>query len=222
MPSVLKEAYFTCEQLPAQARQLLQQAESPHRTGASPFALQQAALLALDLQQYFLDPASHAFIPSAPAILPGVARLASAFLARSQPVVFTRHLNCPQDAGAMGFWWRYLIRPDDPRSALAPGLPTEGALILEKSQYDAFYNTRLEELLRQRGVSQVVIAGVMTHLCCETTARAAFVRGFQVFFLVDGTATYNRRFHQASLLNLAHGFAWLVFTDELLACLEGA
>jgi isochorismate hydrolase len=60
----------------------------------------------------------------------------------------------------------------------------------------------------------------MAHLCCETTARSAFTRGFEVFFLVDGTASYNRDFHQASLLNLAHGFATLLLTGEALAALE--
>jgi isochorismate hydrolase len=57
----------------------------------------------------------------------------------------------------------------------------------------------------------------MTHLCCETSARAAFVRGFEVLFPVDGTATYNQAFHRATLLNLSHGFAKVVLADEILA-----
>ena len=70
-------------------------------------------------------------------------------------------------------------------------------------------------------MSQVVITGVMTHLCCETTARSAFMRGFLPFFLVDGTATYNRHFHIATLTNLAHGFAHLARVQDILATLEG-
>jgi bifunctional isochorismate lyase/aryl carrier protein len=56
----------------------------------------------------------------------------------------------------------------------------------------------------------------MTHLCCETTARAAFVAGYEVFFLVDGTASYNEEFHISTLKNLAHGFAVLTTTSQLL------
>ncbi|MGB9641195.1 MAG: isochorismatase family protein, partial [Anaerolineales bacterium] len=52
-------------------------------------------------------------------------------------------------------------------------------------------------------------------LCCETTARSAFIRGFEPFFLVDGTATYNSYFHQATLLNLNHGFASLTLCADL-------
>jgi bifunctional isochorismate lyase / aryl carrier protein len=60
----------------------------------------------------------------------------------------------------------------------------------------------------------------MTHLCCETTARSAFMRGFEVFFTMDGTATYNEQLHRASLLTLSHGFALPVLMDELLRLME--
>src|SRR4030042_1513571 len=92
--------------------------------------------------------------------------------------------------------------------------------LIQKSQYDAFYHTQLNELLHTSGVTQVVLCGVMTHLCCETTARSAFMHGFEVFFPVDGTATYNLAYHRASLLNLAHGFANLVFINDLLATIR--
>ena len=65
-----------------------------------------------------------------------------------------------------------------------------------------------------------MIAGVLTHLCCETTARSAFVRGFKVFFTVDGTATYYEDFHRATLLNLSHGFAVPVLVDDIRKKME--
>jgi isochorismate hydrolase len=175
--------------------------------------------LVLDMQCYFLEEDSHAFVPSAPAILPGVLKLGEAFRAHGRPVVLTRHVNSPEDAGQMARWWRDLLSRENPLSELIPELKPDGGLIIEKGQYDAFHNTDLEGLLKEHGVEQLVICGVMTHLCCETTARAAFVRGFEVFFTVDGTATYNEAFHRASLLNLAHGFAHPVLIEELLESL---
>ncbi|MCL0073039.1 isochorismatase family protein, partial [Dehalococcoidia bacterium] len=97
-----------------------------------------------------------------------------------------------------------------------PEFDLSQGVVIEKSQYDAFYETPLDEMLREKGVTQIVICGVMSHLCCETTARSAFVRGFEVFFTVDGTATYTEAFHRATLLNLAHGFAVPVLTHEIL------
>jgi isochorismate hydrolase len=76
-------------------------------------------------------------------------------------------------------------------------------------------------MLRASGVTQVVICGVMTHLCCESTARSAFMHGYEVFFPVDGTATYNLTYHRASLVNLAHGFASLYFVKDILDLMRG-
>ena len=88
--------------------------------------------------------------------------------------------------------------------------------LFRKASMMPFIRRDLEKLLREKGVTQVVICGVMTHLCCETTARSAFMRGFEVFFPVDGTATYNLAFHRASLINLAHGFATIVLMKDTI------
>jgi len=209
-----KDAYFSAETIAVTSRDML--AVFPRREGAPRFEPQRAALLVLDMQAYFLDSASHAFVPSARAILPNIQELLCAFTRWGRPVIFTRHTNTLANAGALARWWRDLLAPDSPASAILPDLDTTSAVIIEKHQYDAFYQTELEQILRAADVQQVVVTGVMTHLCCETTARSAFVRGFDVFFVVDGTATYTENFHRAALLNLAHGFAVPVLTGEIL------
>jgi len=214
----MKKAYFTPATIGRVARAMLQDQELEKLCERHPWKLrpERAGLLVLDMQRYFLEKDSHAYVPSAGAILPRVRELAKAFSSQGRPVVFTRHLNTEGDAGQMARWWGELIKRENPLSELAPELNI-GGIVIEKSQYDAFHGTELEGLLRERGVEQLVICGVMAHLCCETTARSAFVHGFEVFFVVDGTATYNERFHRATLLNLAHGFAHLVLAEEVLA-----
>ena len=120
----------------------------------------------------------------------------------------------------MGSWWRDLISIENHHHAIIPEFDYSNRFVMRKNQYDAFYGTALEEILQRKNVSQVLISGVMTHLCCETTARSAFMRGFEVFFLVDGTATYNQDHHLATLLNLAHGFATPMLTSEIHAALQ--
>jgi bifunctional isochorismate lyase/aryl carrier protein len=173
------------------------------------------------MQAYFLDPASHAYIPSAKAILDGIVQLIKLTTVIGRPVIFTQHLNNTQNSGMMSVWWKDLITTENPRHVIVPEIDVSAGTLIRKSQYDAFYQTELEKLLQEMGVRQVVICGVMTHLCCETTARSAFMRGFEVFFPVDGTATYNLAFHQASLLNLAHGFATIVLMKELAEAIRG-
>ncbi len=203
-----RETYFTPENIQQKSRAMLDDLASFRSRHADiVFRAERAALLVLDMQEYFLREGSHAFIPSAPAILPNLQRLIRDFTAHNRPVIFTRHVNTDEDARMMSRWWRDVLRADSPDSAIRASLDTSNGIIIPKAQYDAFYNTPLEEALRGRGVEQVIVTGVMTHLCCESTARSAFVRGFEVFFCVDGTATYTEVFHRSTLLNLAHGVA---------------
>jgi bifunctional isochorismate lyase/aryl carrier protein len=211
----VREAYFTPGNIAERAAALLRAADAYRRVPPPRIGADGTALLILDVQRYFLDEGSHAFVPSAPAVIGRINALAAAV----KNVVLTRHANTPGNAGAMGRWWRDLLGEDDPMGGLDPRLDARGEVIV-KTQYDAFYGTDLEKILRGWGVSAVVVCGVMTHLCCETTARSAFVRGFDVYLPVDATATYTEALHRASLLTLSHGFAVPLLTADLLHLLE--
>jgi isochorismate hydrolase len=216
-----KERYFTLETIQAKSQELLESvADFRKKHSDIRFQPSRAALLILDLQEYFLQESSHAFIPSAAAIVPGVLKLLSAFTAAEFPVIATRHVNTSEDAGMMSKWWREMIKSNTAYSQIITNLNSPKIKFIHKTQYDAFFQTTLESTLHQHNVTQVVICGVMTHLCCETTARSAFMRGFEVFFTVDGTATYNEQLHRASLLNLSHGFAIPSLIEELVCKIE--
>jgi isochorismate hydrolase len=216
----MKTRYFSIENIDQESNRMLQKLPDHEGRRISSFDPSNSALLILDMQSYFLDPSSHAHIPSAEAIVPGLRALSRAYFENDLPVIFTQHLNTPADAGSMGTWWRDMITIDDPLSAIIPDFDFSNRFVLRKNQYDAFYKTSLEELLQKKGITQVVISGVMTHLCCETTARSAFMRGFEVSFLIDGTATYNKDYHLATFINLRHGFANLVFVNEILEAVK--
>ena len=175
-----------------------------------------SALLVIDMQEYFFSPTSDAFVPSVGAILERVKECVEVFRRGGRPVVFTRHIDDDGENTVMTRWWGGRISAEDPLSELHKSFDVSGAVVIEKSQYDAFFGSRLEEFLRESRSKQVVITGVLTHLCCETTARGAFMRNFEVFFPVDGTATYNEDFHRATLLNLSHGFAVLTTCNDII------
>jgi len=217
---VEKSAYYTPDSIDRVAAAMLD--EVAELRDRHPIAIDptRAALIILDLQRYFADPASHAFVPSLPAIVPRIGAIARAFIAVERPVILTRHIDESDLDSPMRSWWHDAIDPDDQRSELIESIRTTGAPVLSKRHYDAFLETDLDERLRASNAAQVVVCGIHAHLCCETTARSAFMRGYDVFFAVDGTATYNAAFHRASLLNLAHGFAVPVLCREVLATLE--
>lgn len=212
----MKESYFQPDTIGPLSDHWLEIFGSPRKERLQPLRMERAALLILDMQVYFLDPDSHAYVPSGEAIIPNLRKAADFFRGNGRPVWATRHANSDKNAGRMAAWWSELLTEDHPRGGLHPELGVEPAEIISKSQYDAFFGSELETRLSRANVEQLVIGGVLAHLCCETTARAAFVRGFEVFFLVDGTATYNEAFHTGTLRNLAHGFAVLTRVSRIL------
>ncbi|ONK60457.1 uncharacterized protein A4U43_C08F18680 [Asparagus officinalis] len=169
-----------------------------------------AALLVIDMQNYFSSIASP--------ILPSLNSTVSISRSASIPVIFTRHRHLsPSDNPTLSEWWSGdLIFDGTPESELLPDLNRSPSdRIVEKNTYSAFRGTGLEETLRGMGVEEVIVTGVMTNLCCETTARDAFVRGFRVFFSTDATATGSVQLHEAAIMNLAYGFAYLVDCERL-------
>ena len=216
-----KDIYFTPETIHAKSLEMLTLLASIRKRHEN-ILIQpgRAALLVLDMQDYFLREGSHAFIPSATAILPNIQMLINIFSVYDRPIIFTRHINSPENAGMMSRWWRDLISASSPDSKIISSLDQSKGIVIRKSQYDAFYKSSLEQTLLANDIAQVVITGVMTHLCCETTARSAFVRGFEVFVTIDGTATTTEAYHRSSLLNLSHGFAVPVLVEEILPAFE--
>jgi ureidoacrylate peracid hydrolase len=177
-----------------------------------------SALLIVDMQMFFLDPAGPTYASGGPAALPVVKSLAAAFRAAGRPVIFTQHVHHPNgsDLGLMDWWWEGRCLQGSEASGIHPDLtPHPGERVIVKHRYSAFYNTDLETVLRCLRIEDLVIAGVMTNLCCESTARDAYFRDYRVFVPADGTGTITEEMQLASLLNLAFGFAFVTTGDEL-------
>ncbi len=212
----MKETYYTKNSIEKQSKIFQKKTASYYKERQLNIKPDKAALLVLDMQGFFLNPLSHAYIPSAQAIIPKIINVSNAILNSGSDIIFTRHINTIENSNNMNTWWRDILTESDKLSELSEQVYIKDSPIIIKSQYDAFYNTKLEEILKNSGKTQLIISGVMTHLCCETTARSAFVRGFEVFFGIDMTATYNKQFHISTLLNLSHGFASPLLSDDII------
>jgi ureidoacrylate peracid hydrolase len=182
-----------------------------------------AALLVVDMQRFFLDPASPTYTCGGAAIMPNVQKMIARFRRVGRPVIFTRHVHNPDmsDAGIMGWWWEGICREGSPESEVHDDLaPLPGEKQILKHRYSAFYNTDLETVLRCLKIEDLVIAGLMTNLCCESTARDAYFRDYRVFFPADGNGSVNEEMHLASLMNIAYGFGWVLKAEEIITKLE--
>ena len=178
------------------------------------------ALLVIDMQRHFCDKASSFFVPGSDLLAVKLVDLVDAFNQSRRPIVFTRHIDSEDPNNLMLRWWSEKIREEDPMSHVVEVLDTKKGSVVIKNQYDGFLNTGMEKLLRAKGARQVVVCGVLTNLCCETTARSAFMRGFEVYFVEDGTATFSQEMHDAALLNLSYGFATLTTIRDVIKALQ--
>jgi bifunctional isochorismate lyase/aryl carrier protein len=195
----------------------------PQRDRHSDFVYvpENSLLLVIDMQNYFIEDDAHAFIPVGKFILGKLSEIIGAYYEKNLPVVFTRYCVEREDEDDIMYrWWGEVLLCNDPIASLCKELDTEKGTVIRKPAYSAFYKTNLGQIMEKESVTQLVITGVMTHLCCETTAREAFQRGFEVYFVIDGTGTYDEEIHTATLFNLAHGFAVPVTAEEIIARLR--
>lgn len=204
-----KEIYYTSGNIQTESQKILESANVFDKSKRFPFSFEDCALLVLDMQDYFLKEESNAFIPSAPAIIPVINSAIRKFKEYGLPVIYTKHIDVK--GSAMLKWWKSSIEKDE----IYSGFSGEDEII-EKNYYDAFLETNLDILLKSKNAKRILICGVMGNLCCEHTARSAFLKGYEVFFSVDGTACYNLEFHKSTVLNLSFGYSVPVLINKIV------
>jgi nicotinamidase-related amidase len=138
------------------------------------------ALIIIDVQESFRQRPDWAAV-SNPDIVGRVTALAAASRAAGDLVIWVLHTE-PGTGSAFD--------PVAGHVRLMAGLvPEEGEPVLTKTSHNAFTTTNLQQLLTERGIREVIVCGIRTEQCCETTARIASDLGYQVTFVIDATAT---------------------------------
>jgi nicotinamidase-related amidase len=198
------------------------------------------ALLIIDMQRDFLEPGGFGDalgndVTRLQAIVPTVKRLLEEFRTQKLPIFQTIECHqpdlsdCPPsklkrgrgeltigDVGPMG---RILIM-GEPGNAIIPELePLPGEIAIPKPGKGAFYRTNLESLLQEQGISHLIITGVTTEVCVQTTMREANDRGYECLLVEDATESYFPEFKQSTLEMIrAQGgiVGWTATTEAVL------
>jgi ureidoacrylate peracid hydrolase len=119
---------------------------------------------------------------------------------------YTRRDVCAADSWEGDFFGDVAPRPGDP--------------IVTKHRFSAFHNTDLDTILRSHGIRTLVMTGVASNVCVETTAREGFVRDYYVVFLEDGTAAYRDEDHAATLRVIDRFFGEVASIDDVAGAWE--
>lgn len=202
------------------------------------------ALIVIDMQRDFVEPGGFGAtlgndVSLLQAIIPATARLIAGFRKAGLPVIHTRECHaadlsdCPPakrergnpalrigDPGPMG---RILIAGEDGADIVPDLYPVAGETIIDKPGKGAFYATPLGEILREKGICQLVFAGVTTEVCVQTTMREANDRGYECLIATDATESYFPEFKKAAIdMMTAQGaiVGWAATVDQIVEALD--
>ena len=207
------------------------------------FPRARVALVMIDMQRDFLEPGGFGAALGndvarlQPAVEPA-RRLIAAFRDAGLPVIHTREAHrpdlsdCPPakrtrggaklrigDPGPMG---RILVA-GEPGADIVPALaPAPGEIVIDKPGKGAFYATRLGEVLAARGITHLVVGGVTTEVCVQTTLREANDRGYECLLVEDATESYFPAFKAATIeMVRAQGaiVGWTATASQVIAAL---
>jgi ureidoacrylate peracid hydrolase len=196
-------------------------------------ATETKALIVVDMQNGFLKPDGFMVkaglnIDQCMAAVEPNRRVIAACREAKIPVIFTRYTLRPdyKDAGLLGEIYPALKESQ----AMVVGTrdweiadelkPAGDDIILDKQRYSAFYNTNLELLLRGLGVTMVVVTGVTTNICVESTVRDAFFRDFRITVIEDCVGAVDDMMQQGPLRSFRYGFGDVIKSDEFIAAIK--
>lgn len=201
------------------------------------------ALVIIDMQRDFLEyggfgDALGNDVTQLQSIVPTVKRLLQTFRSLNFPVIHTIEAHssdlsdCPPsklnrgkgnlkigDKGAMG---RILIVGEEGNNIIPELTPLENEIVIVKPGKGAFCRTGLENILQTEGITHLLITGVTTEVCVQTTMREANDRGYECLLIEDGTASYFPEFKSSTIEMLrAQGgiIGWTANADAVIAAL---
>ena len=195
------------------------------------------ALVVVDMQRAFTERGAPSETAAAKAVIPRINRLARAIRAGGGHVAFSQATFSEAADGGWPAFFARIVGPEAARSILAalrpghalhaldPALETSpGDFVFPKCRYSAFAPgaSPLPDRLAGRGVRTVIVAGTLTNVCCESTAREAMQHGYDTIMVADANAARDPLAHQATLETFIQFFGDVLTTAELLALLPAA
>ena len=177
-----------------------------------------AALLIHDMQDYFVNFWGEN-CPMMERVIANIAALRAFCKQHNIPVYYTAQPKDQSDedrALLNDMWGPGLTRKPEEQKVVDALAPDEADTVLVKWRYSAFHRSPLEQMLKETGRNQLLIAGVYAHIGCMTTATDAFMRDIKPFMVADALADFSREEHLMALNYVAGRAGRVVMTDDLL------
>lgn len=194
---------------------------------------QWACLLVVDVQNDFVSSKGSAAqrgedVSAPQAMVPSLVRLIEEARSVSMPLIYikTTHSEWTDSPS-----WIYRKSQQSALKSCREGswgaefydgiAPLPGERVVIKHRYSAFINTDLNTVLRAKGIQSVLVSGVATNVCVETTARDAFMFDYYVTFVEDCSAAYEPKLHESTLENMRRHFGLVASSEEIIQTWQG-
>lgn len=194
--------------------------------------VEQPALLIVDLQNDFVREGAPLEVPDARKTIGVVQKLITEFRSRKLPIIYTQFLA--HETENLLWLWSPQCRPDtrccwkgfrrryddagaelDCTEIIDELRPEPSDIRIEKYGYGSFLGTGLDGHLRTLKVKSLVVAGTVTQICVEETAREAFHHGYRTTLVEDGVSSFAPDLHAATLKNFAMKFGWVAKGQDI-------
>jgi nicotinamidase-related amidase len=180
--------------------------------------MSKTALLTIDMQKEYFEDGRPLKVPEGQAVLANVIQLQNAARKAGIPLVHVQHYSLDPDSSTFA--------QGSPFSALLEETAPVGKERLVVKRYpSAFADTDLDGQLQELGVDTVIITGLMSFMCCDTTARDAHSKGYKVLYVEDATAAIDlgdipaAEVHKVTVAVQGFMFSEVVTTEEALKLL---
>jgi nicotinamidase-related amidase len=159
------------------------------------------ALLVIDMLKDFVHKDGALPVEGAAKLVPRINEEITKFRGRGAPVIFIADSHTSDDK-EFEIWPKHCVKGSEGAEVVEDLDRKDEDEIVEKTTYSAFYNTRLEEVLKEKGVTELVLTGVLTDICVMHTAADAAMRGYRVRVLKDCVASSSRETHEWALKHM--------------------
>ncbi len=162
---------------------------------------QKTALIVIDMLVDFVEEKGALVVPGAKDLVPNQAKILKHARDQSLTIVYLADNHMPDDE-EFKVWPKHSVAGTRGAEVIDDLAPGDGEKVIPKRRYSGFFGTDLDLTLREAGIADIILMGVLTDICVMYTSADASARGYNVYVVADGTGSTVRENHQFALQHM--------------------
>lgn len=175
--------------------------------------MKKSLLLIIDVQNYFFQQESKAYIKGTKSLIKKINRVIKFFEKNKSPIIFLQFVPSKRKTN-FNRWWKHLPFGKDLDLYKEIYFPKK-YYIFKKNSYSVFQKKSFKNLLKFLKIKKIYFVGVMTELCVESNVRESFENGYENFVIEDLVKSRKSKHHKYSIENMKRGFAQIISSKDI-------